>query len=209
MNLSNINLSAMNKQDLEANVEKTELDINDSDEEETTEKFYDAQQYEVKAEKIRPPKTKREEKKANNPYEPLYGTARIENITDIKFSLSLAEMDLLNDFSEHASPNPRKIKRFVNNYNVGRYLFPVPKGTSSEEEIIWADKMLTWIVLCEQWPVRVSWILHKLSDISQLGGRDLKERVMRMSLKEFYDEFVRWYIFDTKVNGNLLNDDFD
>lgn len=209
MNLSNINLSAMNKQDLEANVEKTELDINDSDEEETTEKFYDAQQYEVKAEKIRPPKTKREEKKANNPYEPLYGTARIENITDIKFSLSLAEMDLLNDFSEHASPNPRKIKRFVNNFNVGRYLFPVPKGTSSEEEIIWADKMLTWIVLCEQWPVRVSWILHKLSDISQLGGRDLKERVMRMSLKEFYDEFVRWYIFDTKVNGNLLNDDFD
>lgn len=209
MTLSNINLSAMNKQDLEANVEKTELDINDSDEEETTEKFYDAQQYEVKAEKIRPPKTKREEKKANNPYEPLYGTARIENITDIKFSLSLAEMDLLNDFSEHASPNPRKIKRFVNNFNVGRYLFPVPKGTSSEEEIIWADKMLTWIVLCEQWPVRVSWILHKLSDISQLGGRDLKERVMRMSLKEFYDEFVRWYIFDTKVNGNLLNDDFD
>jgi hypothetical protein len=199
----------MNKQDLEANVEKTELDINDSDEEETTEKFYDAQQYEVQAEKIRPPKTKREEKKANNPYEPLYGTARIENITDIKFSLSLAEMDLLNDFSEHASPNPRKIKRFVNNFNVGRYLFPVPKGTSSEEEIIWADKMLTWIVLCEQWPVRVSWILHKLSDISQLGGRDLKERVMRMSLKEFYDEFVRWYIFDTKVNGNLLNDDFD
>lgn len=209
MTLSNINLSAMNKQDLEANVEKTELDINDSDEEETTEKFYDAQQYEVKAEKIRPPKTKREEKKANNPYEPLYGTARIENITDIKFSLSLAEMDLLNDFSEHASPNPRKIKRFVNNFNVGRYLFPAPKGTSSEEEIIWADKMLTWIVLCEQWPVRVSWILHKLSDISQLGGRDLKERVMRMSLKEFYDEFVRWYIFDTKVNGNLLNDDFD
>jgi hypothetical protein len=199
----------MNKQDLEANVEKTELDINDSDEEETTEKFYDAQQYEVKAEKIRPPKTKREEKKANNPYEPLYGTARIENITDIKFSLSLAEMDLLNDFSEHASPNPRKIKRLVNNFNVGRYLFPAPKGTSSEEEIIWADKMLTWIVLCEQWPVRVSWILHKLSDISQLGGRDLKERVMRMSLKEFYDEFVRWYIFDTKVNGNLLNDDFD
>jgi hypothetical protein len=199
----------MNKQDLEANVEKTELDINDSDEEETTEKFYDAQQYEVKAEKIRPPKTKREEKKANNPYEPLYGTARIENITDIKFSLSLAEMDLLNDFSEHASPNPRKIKRFVNNFNVGRYLFPSPKGTSSEEEIIWADKMLTWIVLCEQWPVRVSWILHKLSDISQLGGRDLKKRVMRMSLKEFYDEFVRWYIFDTKVNGNLLNDDFD
>ena len=209
MTLSNINLSAMNKQDLEANVEKTELDINDSDEEETTEKFYDAQQYEVKAEKIRPPKTKREEKKANNPYEPLYGTARIENITDIKFSLSLAEMDLLNDFSEHASPNPRKIKRFVNNFNVGRYLFPVPKGTSSEEEIIWADKMLTWIVLCEQWPVRVSWILHKLSDISQLGGRDLKKRVMRMSLKEFYDEFVRWYIFDTKVNGNLLNDAFD
>ena len=188
MTLSNINLSAMNKQDLEANVEKTRDLVNDSDEE---------------------PKTKREEKKANNPYEPLYGTARIENITDIKFSLSLAEMDLLNDFSEHASPNPRKIKRFVNNFNVGRYLFPVPKGTSSEEEIIWADKMLTWIVLCEQWPVRVSWILHKLSDISQLGGRDLKERVMRMSRKEFYDEFVRWYIFDTKVNGNLLNDDFD
>ena len=145
-------------------------------------------------------------------YEPhITEAARIESFVDFKFSLSLDEMYMLKDFAEHVSPNPRKIKRLVNNFNVGRYLFTAPKGTSSNGEIIWTEKMLTWIVLCEQWPVRLSWILHKLSDISQRGKEDLKKRVMQMDLKEFYDEFVKWYIFDTKVDENLLllNDDFE
>ena len=112
---------------------------------------------------------------------------RIEDITGINFSLTLEEMDLLKDISEYAYPNPRKIKRLLNNYTFCRHLFPLDR-----------EKMIKWIVLCEQWPVRISWILHKLKDISQLGNKELQKEVLDMSLKEFYEEYVKWYIYDTK-----------
>jgi hypothetical protein len=48
--------------------------------------------------------------------------ARILKITDLDFQLTTNEMDLLLSYSQHAAPNPRKIKKLYNMYSMARLL---------------------------------------------------------------------------------------
>jgi len=78
---------------------------------------------------------------------------------------------MLNDkertwFSANArfvSGNPRTIKRILNVFNVGRYIADHTGNFGGEFSI----KLLKFIVLLEQWPYRMAWLLQLAEDVLQ------------------------------------------
>jgi len=67
-----------------------------------------------------------------------------------------------NDFKSFLSRNPRRVKRIVNIYRLVHLL--------SEDVVLQNPRLLIkWIILCEQWPFRMAWILQKIEDDIQRG----------------------------------------
>jgi hypothetical protein len=73
------------------------------------------------------------------------------------------------------SRNPRRAKRIVNIYRLARIL--LPRSVSPEVAI-------KWVMLTEQWPFRIAWILQTLEDKLQLGS----EVEMEATLERLYGE---------------------
>eukprot|EP00929_Paragymnodinium_shiwhaense_P059085 TRINITY_DN29576_c0_g1_i2.p1 TRINITY_DN29576_c0_g1~~TRINITY_DN29576_c0_g1_i2.p1 ORF type:complete len:862 (+),score=139.80 TRINITY_DN29576_c0_g1_i2:101-2686(+) len=102
-----------------------------------------------------------------------------------------AEVDAFVRLSAFAVPNPRKIKRITNLYILSRLLCP--------DRAHIRDKLMAWIFLCEQWPVRMAWILQVLEDNSQLVGHMPLKDQDAMSLYEFYEGFVEKRVFQSMM----------
>ena len=85
------------------------------------------------------------------------------------------ELNMFADFALHMISNPRKIKRITMIYRVVRVLAK-KEGQDGDDKVLEINrKLLSWILLLEQWPVRMSWILQILEDDEQ-DEYVLKER---------------------------------
>ena len=88
----------------------------------------------------------------------------------LKFSRE--ELLSFQQISEFMSSNPRKIKKITNIYRYSRLLYGKDETEIFErgESKHFLRKLLIWIVLLEQWPVRMAWILHIL-EVDEHSGR--------------------------------------
>ncbi|GMH97462.1 hypothetical protein TrVE_jg7207 [Triparma verrucosa] len=129
-------------------------------------------------------------------------------------SYAKEEIQAFVDMSNFFNANPRKIKRITNIYTCVRMLLPQLDEDSADaaaekrkEQLQFREKLLAWIVLCEQWPVRMCWILQLLEDYEQANPdyEETKEKAERRkelykkNLKELYFVHVETVVYD--ING--------
>mmetsp|Transcript_26448 Transcript_26448/g.36374 ORF Transcript_26448/g.36374 Transcript_26448/m.36374 type:complete len:1042 (+) Transcript_26448:41-3166(+) len=101
------------------------------------------------------------------------------------------------DVSKFFFPNPRKIMRITNTYRINRliattkfqYSTPIDRKKLNSLK----KKILIWIVLIEQWPIRVSWLLQVLEDEDQLGSL---LNLQNDSLADFYKKYIELRIYN-------------
>lgn len=78
----------------------------------------------------------------------------------IEVSATKGEVAAFGNFAKYLSPNPRRMKRIVNVYRVARLL---PRSLTEDQR----RKLIKWVILSEQWPLRVSWILEEIENDQQ------------------------------------------
>lgn len=66
------------------------------------------------------------------------------------------------EFGPFLSRNPRRIKRIINIYRLVHLL--------TDMSIHDQRKLVKWIILCEQWPFRMAWILQQIEDDIQTAS---------------------------------------
>ena len=148
------------------------------------------------------------------------------------------EIQAFEAVSPFMNANPRKIKRITNMYRLVRTIIMQRTNTHAKaksEEAETAEKLLlhcvlVWIVLCEQWPVHMVWILQILEDMDQMQRlREEREQAaavvsrqaaateiapnatptnaneysvaLSLSLEGFYLRYVKEFVFDvSKAN---------
>ncbi len=114
------------------------------------------------------------------------------------------ELDSFDFYAVFIMPNPRKIKRITNIYRGVRLLIPSKHPSMDEANISrFRAKLLKWLILLEQWPVRMSWLLQFLEDYEQTqqwGKQNKKIELDYMSLFEVYRDYVEDRVFDTALS---------
>jgi len=103
-------------------------------------------------------------------------------IQSIEVPFKDEEQTAFKDFSRYYTPNPRRIKRIVNIYRIVRLL-------AGEQSAEFRRKMIKWVILSEQWPYRISWVLQKIEDEYQLS-HDLGATLSLWSVFESVQERV-------------------
>ncbi len=78
----------------------------------------------------------------------------------IEVSTTKGEKLAFEGYAKYLSPNPRRIKRIVNVYRVARLL---PRSLTESQR----RKLIKWVILSEQWPLRLSWILEEIENDEQ------------------------------------------
>jgi hypothetical protein len=76
-----------------------------------------------------------------------------------------AIMQCANDLTD----NPRKIKRIINIYRFTRQLF------SAEQD---REKAIRWVLLTEQWPFHVAWLLEQIENDAQTQKSELDNKTI-------------------------------
>jgi len=98
------------------------------------------------------------------------------------------ELDLFEGLSPFLNSNPRKIKRITNIYHVARRVMVMNKRTIATDDPF-IRKILPWIILCEQWPVRMSWFVQIILDDWQQSDCHIQWK--KTDLWEFYNLRVK------------------
>ncbi|MBT7599967.1 MAG: hypothetical protein HN560_02710 [Anaerolineae bacterium] len=88
---------------------------------------------------------------------------------EISVTFTQVERDALKACATSMVENPRKIKRIVNIYRLARLLTP----TSIEPQ-----KMINWILLTEQWPLYMAWILEVVENDFQTEKKLLSKNIV-------------------------------
>jgi GH25 family lysozyme M1 (1,4-beta-N-acetylmuramidase) len=96
-------------------------------------------------------------------------------------------------FSPFLSRNPRRVKRIVNIYRLARILL------MREVKV---EVAIKWVMLTEQWPFRIAWVMQKIEDDIQLGH----EVSMNAALMDVYEQ-VRSFVTDEKSHKLALLDE--
>ena len=134
------------------------------------------------------------------------GGAKIKDIFENYIHIlefSSKEISIFDELSTYLSPNPRKIKRVTNIYRCVR-LLSMDYTMTENERFAFQKKLLPWIILLEQWPVRMSWMLQILEDDEQIGGIILTE-YGHYSLNYIYKTFVENRVYNIRLNSQLEN----
>jgi uncharacterized protein YgiM (DUF1202 family) len=85
----------------------------------------------------------------------------------VPVSFTGPERDVLTKCADDLVENPRKIKRIINIYRFIRQLFP---STMDRE------KAIHWVLLTEQWPYHLAWVLEDIENDEQTKKDELKEK---------------------------------
>ncbi len=102
--------------------------------------------------------------------EPLLDEARVD--------FEEFEVRAFKDVAQFMDPNPSKIKRITNIYRLARNIAMQNADLRRLKDMNLLHRLLCWIVLCEQWPVRVGWILQIYEDKMQALWRKREELVL-------------------------------
>ena len=113
----------------------------------------------------------------------------------VQVTFSRIERNAFTMLVDNYLPNPRKIKRIINQYRFVRLLIPnAPDNVRM--------KVIQWIALTEQWPLRATWILEYVKDgLCLLNSADHSEET---TIKEIYNK-IRDNVF-TETRDLLVLD---
>ena len=78
------------------------------------------------------------------------------------------EQEYLKNFLPCVDGNPRRIKRIVNVYNVQRFVVRAGVGSGTDDlDDELSGKLLKFVILLEQWPYRMAWLIKYIENNSQ------------------------------------------
>jgi hypothetical protein len=108
------------------------------------------------------------------------------------------EMHVLEEFSPLLEPNPRSMKRLVNEYSVDRSIDILYDGNIDR------NKLAKWAILKLRWPLLAEYLLNHPSDIKLVETDVSKNRKIPKGLRSlFNDEQVVNVVKDKVVSGIL------
>jgi len=119
-------------------------------------------------------------------------TDKIENT----YTLKKSEIQAFDEFSVFLKPNPRSIQRINKLYTFVRTLLPdePPLFTAPK----FTRKLLAWIIICEQWPMRACWIVQLLEDSTQADA-EFMVRYRDKSLSEVFRDGLMGIMYSVKA----------
>ncbi|MBL8062949.1 MAG: hypothetical protein JNK32_08025, partial [Anaerolineales bacterium] len=133
------------------------------------------------------------EKTANRPRGGDEAVKQVEEKLPEEEPFRREEESAFETFSPFLSRNPRRVKRIVNIYRLARILL------MREVKV---EVAIKWVMLTEQWPFRIAWVMQKIEDDIQLG----REVSMNAPLMDVYEQ-VRGFVTDEKSHKLALLDE--
>jgi len=88
----------------------------------------------------------------------------------------------LEDFMPFIDGNPRRIKRIINVFNLSRRIAELRCEVSPQL----TAKILKMVILVEQWPYRMAWLLQLIEDVNQMSSHSLEVTKMNQFLGECF-----------------------
>eukprot|EP00984_Skeletonema_dohrnii_P027349 scaffold16874_cov123-Skeletonema_dohrnii-CCMP3373.AAC.1 len=92
----------------------------------------------------------------------------------------------LEDFMPFIDGNPRRMKRIINVFNVSRRIAELRCEASSPILQQLTTKILKMVILVEQWPYRMAWLLQLIEDVKQTSTHHLEDSRMNQFLGECF-----------------------
>ncbi len=83
--------------------------------------------------------------------------------------------------------NPRRMKRIINIFNVSRRIAELRLDASSPIFLTQLSaKILKMVILVEQWPYRMAWLLQLIEDVKQMSDHDVDDSRMNQLFEECF-----------------------
>eukprot|EP00985_Skeletonema_marinoi_P029797 scaffold29094_cov73-Skeletonema_marinoi.AAC.1 len=89
----------------------------------------------------------------------------------------------LEDFMPFIDGNPRRMKRFINVFNLSQRIAELRCEVSPQL----TAKILKMVILVEQWPYRMAWLLQLIEDVNQMSSHSLEDSRMNRLLGECFE----------------------
>jgi hypothetical protein len=105
--------------------------------------------------------------------------------------LNQDERRCLKAFLSFIDGNPRRMKRIINVFNVSRRIAELRFGASSPILPQLTSKILKMVILVEQWPYRMAWLLQLIEDVKQMSTHRVEDSRMKRFLEECLGRKVR------------------
>jgi hypothetical protein len=83
------------------------------------------------------------------------------------------------------------MKRIINSFNVSRRVAELRCGESSPILRQLTSKILKMVILLEQWPYRMAWLLQLIEDVEQMSTHSVEDSRMKRFLQECLGRKVR------------------
>ena len=84
------------------------------------------------------------------------------------------EIKCFHSYCKYFIGKPRKIKRNINSYMVAREIANERRGNPSADQVF-RGKLLKFLVLTEQWPYRMAWLMIIVENLQQEKGFENRE----------------------------------
>jgi hypothetical protein len=89
-------------------------------------------------------------------------------------------------FLHFVDGNPRRMKRIINVFNVSRFIAELRCGASRPILPQFTSKLLKMVILVEQWPYRMAWLLQFIEDVKQISTYSVEDSRMKRFLEECF-----------------------
>eukprot|EP00984_Skeletonema_dohrnii_P020763 scaffold10195_cov70-Skeletonema_dohrnii-CCMP3373.AAC.3 len=96
--------------------------------------------------------------------------------------LNESDRRCLEDFMPFIDGNPRRMKRIINVFNLSRRIAKLRCEVSPQL----TAKILKMVILVEQWPYRMAWLLQLIEDVNQMSSHSLEVTRMNQFLGECF-----------------------
>ena len=131
--------------------------------------------------------------------------------------LNKTEKDAMSTYYPFLVGNPRKLKRIINVFNVCRIIFQQRSKCYESKPNITTSCILRYVILLEQWPCRMSWLLQYIENLEQKKIYELGDKTNQLTLDmvegmlaaDFFSEFVDRIIYSSDRSFELMLVDSD
>ncbi len=89
-------------------------------------------------------------------------------------------------FLHFVDGNPRRMKRIINVFHVSRFIAELRCGASRPILPQFTSKLLKMVILVEQWPYRMAWLLQLIEDVNQMSFHSVEDSRMNRFLEECF-----------------------
>jgi hypothetical protein len=100
------------------------------------------------------------------------------------------ERRCLKDFIPFIDGNPRRMKRIINVFNVTRRIAELRCEASSPNIPQLTPKILKIVILLEQWPYRMAWLLQLIENVKKMSSSCDEGSMMNRFLEDYFSHVL-------------------